>query len=434
LSHLVSQGKHAGARAVEHATGNGDRAGALSVLFVTTVLGGGGAEKHLLRVANHLDRGRFRVSLALVKPEGEFEPALAPDVKKFHLNPRREGSTTVRALQSVAPLRRLIEAERPDLVFSVIDLVNLLSVYAARNAEPRPKVVLGVQTPPSIAYDSWHPVSKLILSLMPRMYPSADAVVALSKGVAEDLAALVPRTRERVTVIHNAGVEPDVREMAREPLPADERPDGPLVVACGRLKPLKGFAHLIDALAEVRKTTPAHLWIVGEGEQRAELERKIERLGLKNRVRLLGFRQNPYKYMAAADVFVLSSLFEGFGNVIVEAMACGTPVVATDCPYGPREIIRDGENGLLVEPASADSLARGISRVLADGELKRRLASNGLERARDFEAESIAGEYGELFLRIANGTAAARAASNVQVGPNGSANAGAKEVSEGAAR
>ncbi|HKG12267.1 MAG TPA: glycosyltransferase [Pyrinomonadaceae bacterium] len=434
MSQLVSHAEHADARAAGHASGNGDGPAASSVLLVTTVLGGGGAEKHLLRVANHLDRSRFRVSLALVKPEGEFESALAPDVKKFHLNPRREGSTTVRALRSVAPLRGLIERERPDLVFSVIDLVNLLSVYAARNASPRPKVVLGVQTPLSIAYDSWHPVSKLILGLMPRMYPSADAVVALSKGVAEDLAALVPRTRGRVTVIHNAGVEPGVREMAREPLPAGERPGGPLVVACGRLKPLKGFAHLIDALAEVRKTVPAHLWIVGEGEQRAELERKVERLGLKGCVRLLGFRQNPYKYMAAADVFVLSSLFEGFGNVIVEAMACGTPVVATDCPYGPREIIRDGESGILVEPASADSLARGISRVLADAELKRRLAANGFERARDFEAEAIAGEYGELFLRVADGGAATRAASGVRVGPNGSADAGAKEVSGGAAR
>jgi glycosyltransferase involved in cell wall biosynthesis len=413
LSHTVSRESPAAARATRRESGNGDRARALSVLFVTTVLGGGGAEKHLLRLANHLDRGRFRVSLALVKPEGEFEPALSPDVRKFYLNPKREGSTTVRALRSAGPLRRLIARERPDLVFSVIDLVNLLSVYAARAAGPRPKVVLGVQTPPSIAYGSWHPVSKLILGLMPRVYPSADAVVALSKGVAEDLDALVPRTRGRVTVIPNAGVEGDVREMARESLPAGELPDGPLVVACGRLKPLKGFAHLIDALAEVRKTVPAHLWIVGEGEQRAELERKAERLGLKDCVRLLGFRENPYRYMAAADVFVLSSLFEGFGNVIVEAMACGAPVVATDCPYGPREIIRDGETGLLVEPASAGSLARGILRVLTGEELRRRLAAGGLERARDFEAESIAGEYGELFLRVAGG---------------------AKEASKGAAR
>lgn len=423
MSHLVSQAKPATERTPRRASGNGngDAPRALKLLFVTTVLGGGGAEKHLLRVANHLDRERFRVSVALVKPEGEFESALAGDVKKFYLNTRRDGSTTVRSLQSVGPLRRLIEAERPDLVFSVIDLVNLLSVYAARGARPRPKVVLGVQTPPSIAYDSWHPVSKLILSLMPRMYPNADAVVALSKGVAEDLDALVPRTRGRVSVIHNAGVEPDVREMARESLSREEMPDGPLVVACGRLKPLKGFAHLIDALAEVRKTVPAHLWIVGEGEQRAELERKIERLGLQGCVRLLGFHENPYRYMAAADVFVLSSLFEGFGNVIVEAMACGAPVVATDCPYGPREIIRDGENGLLVEPASADSLARGILRVLTDGELKKRLAANGLARARDFEAESIAAEYGELFLRIANGAAASRAAADSNGNAKGAA-------------
>ena len=391
---------------------------------MTTVLGGGGAEKHMLRVANHLDRERFRVSLALVKPEGEFESALAPDVKKFYLNPRRNGSTTLRAVQSAGPLRRLVESERPDLVFSVIDLVNLLNVYAARGAEPRPRIVLGVQTPPSIAYGSRHPVSKLILGLMPCMYPRADHVVALSKGVAEDLAALVPRTRERVTVIHNAGVEECVREMARAGLSPDERPGGPLVVACGRLKPLKGFAHLIDALAEVRKSTPAHLWIVGEGEQRAALEKQIERRGLSGCVRLLGFRRNPYRYMAAADVFVLSSLFEGFGNVIVEAMACGAPVVATDCPYGPREIISDGEDGLLVEPASAASLARGILRVLTDESLKGRLAAKGLERARDFEAKAIADEYGELFMRVANGAATHDA-------PNSN---GAREVSKGVAR
>jgi glycosyltransferase involved in cell wall biosynthesis len=260
---------------------------------------------------------------------------------------------------------------------------------------------------------------------MPRMYPSADQVVAISKGVAADIASLVPRTRGRVTVIHNAGVEPDVREMARESLSSNERPDGPLVVACGRLKPLKGFAHLIDALAEVRKSVPAHLWIIGEGTQRAYLENKIARLGLRHCVRLLGFQRNPYRYMAAADLFALSSHFEGFGNVIVEAMACGTPVVATDCPYGPREIIEDGENGLLVEPASAASLARGILRVLCDEGLKHRLASKGLERARDFEAQSIADEYGGLFLRIADG-AATRDASTT----NGSA----KEAMEEAAR
>ncbi|MCA1816355.1 MAG: glycosyltransferase [Acidobacteria bacterium] len=400
-----------------------ERARKTSVLFLTTVLGGGGAEKHVLRLANHLDRARFRVSLALVKPAGEYEPSLAKDVRVFHLNGRERGSTTARALQSVAPLRRLMRGERPDLVFSVIDLVNLVNVFAARGVEPAPKIVLGVQTPPTIAYSSRHPVSHLIRRLIPRFYPRADHVVALSSGVAADLASLSPQTRGRVSVIHNAGFEREVGDLARGQLRPDETPPGaPLIVACGRLKPLKGFAHLIEALAEVRKTVPAHLWIVGEGEERASLERKVRRLGLGDCVRLLGFRRNPYKYMARADVFVLSSLFEGFGNVIVEAMACGAPVVATDCPYGPREIIRDGEDGLLVEPGSARALARAVLRVLGDAELKRRLAERGRERARDFEAESIAARYGELFLRIADGAS-----------PNGAAKGTSKGVGEVAA-
>jgi len=405
LSHTTSQ-LEADVEGREDRVVGSANGGRTSVLLFTTILGGGGAEKHLLRVANNLDRERFRVSVALVKPRGEFEPALAADVRKFHLNPREKGSTTARALQCVAPLRRLMRSERPDIVFSVIDLVNLVNLFAARGVEPQPKIVLGLQTPPTIAYDSPHPVSKLILRLIPRLYPRADHVVALSEGVANDLESLSPRTRGRVSVIHNAGVGSEVGELSRERLGAGEMPDGPLVVACGRLKPLKGFAHLIEALAEVRKSVPAHLWIVGEGDERASLERKIRRLGLQSCVRLLGFRQNPYMYMAAADVFVLSSLYEGFGNVIVEAMACGTPVVATDCPYGPREIIRDGEDGLLVEPSSAQSLARGILRVLGDAELKKRLSEKGSARARDFEAKSIADRYGELFLRVANGAAA----------------------------
>lgn len=374
----------------------------LKVLFFTNRLGGGGAEKHMLRVINHLDQSRFAISIVLVKPSGSFESALSPDVHKFILNHTRSRSTTARMIRSIKPLRRIIENERPDLIFSVIDLANLVNVMAATKARARPKIVLGVQTPPSMAYGSpWHPVKRLILTLIPRLYPKADQIVALSNGVAESLAQLAPQLRQQTTVIHNAGVEDDVREKMREEFFGEELPAAPLVVACGRLKALKGFGFLIDALREVRKTTPANLLIVGEGEERAALERKIRRLRLQNCVRLVGFQENPFKYMAAADLFVLSSLFEGFGNVIVEAMACGVPVVATDCPYGPREIITDGENGILVELGSAPALAQAILRVLGDSKLRNRLAENGKQRAQDFEARSIADSYGELFMRVA---------------------------------
>jgi glycosyltransferase involved in cell wall biosynthesis len=381
----------------------------LHILFFTSKLGGGGAEKHMLRLVNHLDRDQFRVSLAVVKPRGEFEPAVASDVKRHYLNRSSKGSSTIGMLRSIRPLRRVIEQERPDVVFSVIDLANIANVLAARGIAAPPKVILGVQTPPSIAYgESWHPVSKLILRLMPKLYPRADRIVALSKGVAADLVSLSSGTDDRISVIYNAGVEADLLEKLHEKLGADELPSSRLLVACGRLKALKGFDYLIEALAEVRKTVPATLWIVGEGEERAALEKKAQRLGLQDCVRLLGFQNNPFKYMAAADVFVLSSLFEGFGNVIVEAMACGVPVVATACPYGPQEIISDGQNGILVPPADAPALAAGILRVLNDGAVSRKLAVAGKERSNDFNAQTIATAYGNLFSEVVNGSVVAR--------------------------
>ena len=413
LHHQISEQEphiaDARTEALRRSLGSDSPESKLGVLFLTSTLGGGGAEKHLLRVVNHLDRDKFQLSLAVVKPSGEFESALSGDVKMYHLNRDGKGSTTIRMCQAIRPLRELIRELRPRVVFSVIDLANLVNVIATRGIESPPKIILGVQTPPSIAYGrSRHPISKLILRLIPHLYPKAAAIIALSNGVAADLVGLSPRMRERITVIHNAGVEEKVLEQARERVSTDERPDAPLIVACGRLKALKGFSYLLDALAEVRKTIPANLWIIGEGEQRVFLEKKIKRLGLEGCVRLLGFQQNPFKYMAAADLFVLSSLFEGFGNVLVEAMACGAPVVATDCPYGPRDIIEHGTSGLLVPPANAYALSAGILRVLKDEELKKRLSQNGAVRAQDFDAKVIARAYEELFLTVANGSEAAR--------------------------
>lgn len=377
--------------------------GRVHILFFTPSLGGGGAEMHLLRVLNHLDRKKFRLSLALARSGGAYESALAKDVKVHVLNTGRVNSSTLRMIRAIRPLHRLIQTQQPDILCSVMGHANTVAVLASRALPVRPKVVLSVQNPPSInSGRSWHMVSRLLLSLTPSLYPQADRVIALSQGVAEDLLTLVPKIRDRTEVIYNAGVDSRVLNGVSEPLPNQELPqNGPLIVACGRLTEQKGFPHLIEALALVRQVTPAHLWIIGEGKQRRYLENNIQRLGLTNCVRLLGFQNNPYKYMTAADVFVLSSLYEGFGNVIVEAMACGAAVVATDCPYGPREIIENGINGLLVPPVNVEALSKAIIRVLTDPELKQKLSENGKKRSQDFNAAAIAGAYGDLFLRVA---------------------------------
>jgi glycosyltransferase involved in cell wall biosynthesis len=232
-----------------------------------------------------------------------------------------------------------------------------------------------------------------------RTYHQFDAIIALSHGAAEDLVAQVPGIAQRVTVIHNAGVDDGLLRRAAEPI-AEPAVPRPLIVACGRLAPQKGYLDLLEAMAQVRRSVDAHLWILGEGPQREALEKKIGELHLDRVVRLLGFQQNPYAYMAAADVYVLSSLYEGFGNVLVEAMATGRPVVSTDCPSGPREIITDGQNGLLVPPSDPAALAGALLQMLKDEVFATRLGNAARARANDFHVAASAARYAEVFRRF----------------------------------
>jgi len=364
------------------------------VLIFTIQLGNGGAEMQALRIANHLDRSRFEVQVAVMRGEGTYESALAADARL-----RMIGGSNLAA--KARSLRALIKQERPDIVCSFLEVPNLLAGWACRGLKPRPHLAACVQAPPSIIWEGggWRRIFRAAVS---RYYARAEQVIAISAGVAQDIATMAPGAETHTDVVFNAGVDERVIAGASQPLDAgDEPPDGPLLVGCGRLVEQKGFPYLIDAFALVRERVPgAGLWIVGEGADRAALEQQIANRSLADSVRLLGFRDNPYRYMAAADIFVLSSIFEGFGNVVAEAMACGTAVVSTDCPYGPSEIITDGVNGLLVPPRDVPALAAAILRVLGDPELEARLVSAGRRRAQDFAAPAIAAGYAQIFEKL----------------------------------
>ena len=373
-----------------------------NILFFTTSLGKGGAEKHLLRVLNHLDRDRFAPAVALVRAGGTYEKELRPDVPIHHVGDRNVKSSTLGLLRAISPLRHLVRSEEPDVLCSVMDYPNLAALQAVAGMHG-PRTVLVVQNTPSMSLGKHGGlVGKVAYRLLPRRYPRADRVVALSKGVEQDLLQIAPRLTGNTEVVYNAGLDAQVRQKARA---SDEvaRPEGvPLLFACGRLTEQKGYPYLLEALALLRKTHPAQLWIAGEGEERAALEAYATELGLAASVRFLGFQRNPYKYMAAADVFVLSSIYEGFGNVLTEAMACGAPVVSTRCPHGPDEIIEDGVSGLLVPPHDPAALATGVARVLDDEALRQRLRANGQRRAREFSAEVVAANYGRVFEEVLN--------------------------------
>jgi glycosyltransferase involved in cell wall biosynthesis len=221
-----------------------------------------------------------------------------------------------------------------------------------------------------------------------RLYPRADAIVCVSAGVAEDLRRYLTLPAGRITIIHNP-----IQILAEEPS-ARLHPwlgdrGQPVILGAGRLSRQKDFMTLLHAFA-LLSDLPAHrLMIIGEGPERAHLEREAVRLGIAERVTLPGFVTNPRACMAASSLFVLSSAWEGFGNVLVEAMAVGTPVVSTDCPSGPREILQDGALGPLVPVGDAPALARAIRQALLDPVPAERLRA----RADDFAPERVVVPY-----------------------------------------
>lgn len=371
------------------------------LLCFTSSLDGGGAEKHLLRLIASMDQTVFETSLAIARTGGAFEYLLPVDVPLYPLSKGKYKSSTVRMAQAVKPLRRLIQEIKPDILYSVMDYANIVALMASKDLECAPVRVLSVQNTPSQAYlRPGNYMGRIFVKMMRSLYPQSDKIVALSQGVARDLLHVVPNISEQLQVIYNAGVDIELLQSLDESIEEELPSDKPLIVACGSLTEQKGFDYLLEAFATIQQILPACLWIIGEGSKRAELEEKIRKLKLLDSVRLLGFKSNPYKYMAAAEVFVLSSLWEGFGNVVVEAMASGAAVVATDCPHGPGEIITDGVTGLLVPPANSSSLAQAVIRLLKDSELRNKLSQNGRSRSRDFDAKVIAYQYEQLFIQI----------------------------------
>lgn len=373
--------------------------GAAAVAFFVPHLGGGGAEMNAVRLANELSRRGLRVYLLVARAGGPYEAQVARGVRIVHLGGSARGSSTLALLRAARGLRAWVARHRPDVLVPVMDLpaVAAITALAARRSPP---VVVNVQNNPDAKIrQGW--VLGLVLRAARILYPRARAVVALSQGVADTLARRVPGLSGRVHVIPNIGAAPDTPTLAAAPVAETPAPGRRLVVAAGRLVRQKNYPLLLEAMAALVSKVDAELWILGRGPLQAELEARAQALGLGDRVRFLGFRENPYAYMARADVFALSSSFEGFGNVLVEAMASGVPVVSTDCPHGPGEIIRDGVDGLLVPPGDAAVLAGALQRVLEDAQLAARLREAGRVRAREFDAARIAERWQAVFAGIA---------------------------------
>ncbi len=347
-------------------------------------LSGGGVERMRLHLLETLRDAGVVPTLLLTRGGGELGAAVPAGIRVVTFGSRRTASDLV-------PLTAWLRRNKPDVLLSSMghnNVVASLATIASRSRGTR----LVVCQHNALSHEAKSGGSyRALPALLRALAPASHGIVAVSEGVADDLAATTGIRRDRITVIPNPVVTPALATRAAAPLDHPWFVPGapPVYVTAGRLVRQKDQGTLLRAFALHRRTQASHLMILGEGPLRAELEAEAERLGIAPDVRFEGFVANPLPYVRRAAAFVLSSLHEGFGNVLVEALACGTPVISTDCPHGPAEILEGGRWGVLTPPGDSVLLARAL-----DPDLRRRFPpAQSRRRADDFSVGRAAASY-----------------------------------------
>lgn len=323
-----------------------------------------------------------------------------------HTDWRLVRTLPVRWRSFIPGLSHYLTKQAPDAMLSAKTFGNLVAILAKRHAGATTRLVISERGHLSEALarspKDWK--RTLLPPLTRELYPLADSIVAISSQVGDDLAAVTHLKRERITTIHNALLRPSELEAPDADHPWFEE-ESPVILGAGRLDRAKDFPTLIRAFAKFRAKRKARLMIIGEGKEREKLEQLIAALGLVDDVLLPGFQPNPFPFMKAADLFVLSSNNEGFGNVLVEALASGCTIVSTDCPGGPREILGDGRFGHLVPVADPDAMADAMEAALDSPTPPEQLRA----RADDFSMDRTAEHYLACLLPREQGGASATA-------------------------
>lgn len=389
-----------------------------TVLLVISNLEGGGAQ----RVASNLSvglSGYYRIRLVLHDAGWIIYPYRGEIVD---MKTPVAGSVAGKAfsfIKRVFRLSREKKAFKPAAVISFLESSNFINLLAGK----RGKTILSVRNFKSKQGRSV--TGKLFQVMIKLLYRKSDQVVVPARGIKDDLVNNFNLPEEKVKVIYNPYDLDDIAGKAKEKMNEEEQNlfDGPLVITAGSLIRQKGHWHLIRACAKVKEEIPGlKVVILGEGKLRSYLEELARNLGLQDDIMMPGFKSNPFKYMSRSSLFVLPSLFEGFPNVLVEAMACGVPVAAADCPAGPREILDPAgahqaggydlewaEYGVLLPVCSGDMkrdgsalsrpeqlMAEAILKMLEDDRLRKKYAEQSIKRAADFALNQVAGQWVEL--------------------------------------
>ena len=356
------------------------------IAFFLPSLAGGGAERVVLNLLKGMSAQGISLDLVVATTEGPYLEQVPEGVRVINL-------ATGRVILAVPALSRYLKENRPIALIAHMNHANVAAMLARDLAGTKTRLILVEHSTLSVNKSKLLR-NKLLPTMMRWLYPRAEVVVAVSRGVADDLDDRLGFESGTVRVVYNPVVDADLIAKAQiSPDHAWFQPGSPPVfLGVGRFSAAKDFSNLINAFALVRQQKPARLIILGEGELRGELEAAIERHGITEDVSLPGFVQNPYAYMYNASAFVLSSRWEGLPTVLIEAMACGCPVVATDCPSGPQEILASGKYGILVPIENSTALADAMLQTLETPVSRDVL----LERGMYFSHERAVAEYLEL--------------------------------------
>lgn len=383
----------------------------IHILFLIGSLKYGGAERVVSNLSKYFaESGRFRISIRLLEDVIDYPVSEAVDIGVWHSERRTPGQKIGSIIKSARRLEKFVRSNNVDIVLSFMEwsnAVNMLSKAmgakhkAYVNVRCRVKVHYGKSLGKIAALGGWVAFKWL--------WRYADKTIVNSKDIKGDISSLFNIKPGLIKVIHNPLNIKEIEECQKEPIDKIfSIKKGPLLINVASLTRPKGHHLLLKAFRDVVSKRSAHLLLIGDGELRKDLVAEVKRLDIEDKITFLGWQSNPYKYIMNSDIFILSSIYEGFPNVLLEAMACGCPVISFNCPSGPREILSPDDNvgedikrakyGVLVKREDESALAKAIEELLDDNDAMSFYRNAGKERSLQFDLPIIAKEFESLFI------------------------------------
>ncbi len=364
------------------------------IIFIIPSLVGGGAERVLIHLINHLDKEKYSICLVLFEDILDYKDDLNFSGEILCLDKKSRWDF----FKLILKVRKIIKTYQPDTVLCFLHYTNIVTVMASLFLKRKFKLILCERDYPP-KYLPKTRFKYLRRWLIKFTYRKADTILAVSKSIARVLEEDFNIKSEIIKTIYNPVILDKIKDLCQKeiehPFFVDERAQ--IILGVGRLVGQKRFDRLLRTFSLVRKKQDrVYLIILGEGELRKELENLSLELGVDKWTDFVGFQLNPYAWLHKADIFVLSSDYEGFPNVILEAMACGIPVISTDCPSGPNEIIINGQNGILVPIEDEKALAEATLKLLTNDNLRTKFSEEGKKKAQTLSIDKILPQYEEV--------------------------------------